>query len=439
VVLSNRDLQPFDIASIFHDVALGLVDIHSVSTPSIPQLSHGDLSLDNIMVTDRNEAVIIDFGAAKMGRDSTLSRELFGKLGYFSPEQLLGPADGPPADVWQFGVALVRVAAGHMPFGLGPASTLRVLDDVPNLNGLPAGLAETVLACLVKDPQRRATAQEIANMLGRRMFHRAGLSNRVVPALSPVVAIGFAVGEDGILERRVKVQSSTFDNLGHWPAGSPGLAIGDLFPLFPGVEAYNQSRPRRQVVASPTRCPCCGTTVVTTVGNWRTAHRPGLHVRDVVEPWFCPAGYACKDQLGLTLMGFRIFTHMKALVGWAGAEAEAAGLTPADILAGAAKDLVLPPEALAREPGRLQRLDDERMAYVERVKRGDALSLLMALGLPGSSPDWGRSRPTLQDLQTDDPATALPDVAEWLREPLRDWWQERSDAVQASVRAVLSA
>jgi len=370
-----------------------------------------------------------------MGRDSTLSRELFGKLGYFSPEQLLGPADGPPADVWQLGVALVRAASGHMPFGLGPASTLRVLDDVPNLNGLPPGLAGTVLACLAKDPQRRATAQEVAGMLARMLFFRWGLRDSPL-TLTPVLAIRFTLDADGVLERQGKIRRSTRDIKGHWTTGSPDLAVGDLVPPFTGMEAHNLARPRRQVVAPPTCCPCCGTAVVTTVGNWRTAHRPELRAHYVVEPWFCPAGYACKDQLGSALVRFSIHTGMKALRGWAGAEAEAAGLTPADILAGAAKDLVLPPEALDREPGRLQRLDDERMAYVEKVTRGDALSLLMALGLPGSGPDWGRSRPTLQDLQINDFAVALPDVAEWLREPLRDWWEERSDALLASVRAV---
>ena len=95
------------------------------------------MTLDNIMVTDRNAAVIIDFGAAKMGNDSSVSRELFGKLGYFSPE-------ATARSVW--GVAIRHLAVrcrtgqgGYRTYaiGTGPESTRRVLDETPNLKGYP--------------------------------------------------------------------------------------------------------------------------------------------------------------------------------------------------------------------------------------------------------------------------------------------------------------
>jgi eukaryotic-like serine/threonine-protein kinase len=158
VVLAQRELDVRSLAAIFRDVAGGLKDIHAVSTIDIPRLCHGDVSLENIMVTPRNGATLIDLGAERMGQGPTLSREVFGKLGYFAPEQLLAQHFGTPAEVWQFGVALAMAACGQWAFGTGPESLMKTLDDAPNLVGLPGEFEAVVFGCLTKDPVLRPKA-----------------------------------------------------------------------------------------------------------------------------------------------------------------------------------------------------------------------------------------------------------------------------------------
>ncbi|KRF24778.1 hypothetical protein ASG95_09870 [Phycicoccus sp. Soil803] len=120
--------------------------------------------------------------------------------------------------------------------------------------------------------------------------------------------------------------------------------------------------------------------------------------------------------------------------------AAAAGLTPADILEGAANTrLALSEELRYKEPDRLARLDREKRAFAERARNGDAMSLLMAFGIPGHTPDWGWPRTKLTDLLADEPDGVLPQMADWLRAPFREWWQERGDEVRRASLALLTA
>ena len=456
VTLTKRDLTPPDLAVIFRNVALGLADIHAVSTPAIPQLSHGDLTLDNIMVTERNAAMIIDFGAAKMGTDTDLSRELFGKFGYFAPEQLRGVVSGPPADIWQLGVTLAAAATGHMPFGNGPGSHQRILDDMPNLNGLPAILVDAVLACLRMDPSVRPTATAVAFML-RPSADRWNFQDSPDDILSPVIAVGFTTEADGILQRRANTQFSAdkfgADNRRNWLDATSDIAVGDLVqPGYRGdltepggnVIGHVRLRPHhRTLIRAPQHCPGCGTVLLATAGNWRRAAWDWRWLRDGVESWYCPAGYNCQDQALLNLFRFdhRAGTRLEDFL----LDPAAASLRPVDILDGTASTTL----ALLQhrqyghqmtEQG-LQRHQRRRTAFIDGVRQHANL-LPWALGAPGTASSWGLGL-TLQDLRTDTPGDAMPAaVREQLRqeraESLCGWWEEHVDELQACVRAVLS-
>jgi DNA (cytosine-5)-methyltransferase 1 len=176
-VLVHRSLDVQSLAAIFRDVAAGLKDIHAVSNAQFPQLCHGDVTLDNIVVTPRNHAILIDLGAARTGQNSNQSREMFGKFGYFAPEQIRNQDTGPPTDVWQFGVALAKAACEHSPFGHGPGSVKKTLEDPPNLAGLPHEFREVVLGCLNKRAAQRPTAADLAAAL-ERIARPAGIGSK---------------------------------------------------------------------------------------------------------------------------------------------------------------------------------------------------------------------------------------------------------------------
>ncbi len=252
-VLNRRSLSVPELLSVFTDVARGLAAIHAVTTAAIPMLSHADLSLDNIMVTDRNAAVIIDLGAARTGNDSSLSRDLFGKFGYFAPEQLLGGTGGPPGDMWQLGVCMVRATTLHMPFGTGPESTLRILEAAPNAADLPHEFANVVAKCLTKDPVSRPAASEAVSLIAEA----ATLYKPLLMPESPyiweghrtgqrVTALSFKLDGNGVVQRHGSIDDPPLANYRQWSVMGPEVAVGDFVApsLSAGVFAPAGFRPR---------------------------------------------------------------------------------------------------------------------------------------------------------------------------------------------------
>jgi len=159
---------------------------------------HRDLKPSNVLVGERDEPRVTDFGLAKkLTVDSalTLSGQLLGSPNFMPPEQASSTQGkvGPQSDVYGLGALLYHVVTGRPPFH---AATLeetlhQVFEQEPvsarALNpGVPRDLDTICLKCLEKDPQRRyPTAQAVAEELGRFL--------RSEPILArPVNAIGKA-------------------------------------------------------------------------------------------------------------------------------------------------------------------------------------------------------------------------------------------------------
>ena len=98
-------------------------------------LVHGDLRPDNIVVTPKGSAKILNFGlsqwtpsgqarAAASSSDG-LGDDPHGVAGYLSPEQALGGTIDERSDVFSFGAVLYEMLTGRSPFaGATPAATM---------------------------------------------------------------------------------------------------------------------------------------------------------------------------------------------------------------------------------------------------------------------------------------------------------------------------
>jgi hypothetical protein len=65
--------------------------------------------------------------------------------------------------VWAWATTMVFAATGHPPFGDDTVVAVinRVMHEPPNLRGLPPDLHRLIASCLVKEPERRPTAQQL--------------------------------------------------------------------------------------------------------------------------------------------------------------------------------------------------------------------------------------------------------------------------------------
>src|SRR2546427_8184966 len=92
---------------------------------------HRDLKPGNILLDDRGEPLVSDFGLAKWlnaNKDLTKSLTTFGTAGYIAPEQAEGAANNltPAADVYSLGAILFDLLTGRPPFlGDNPLSVIR--------------------------------------------------------------------------------------------------------------------------------------------------------------------------------------------------------------------------------------------------------------------------------------------------------------------------
>jgi eukaryotic-like serine/threonine-protein kinase len=143
------------------DYAIQLVE--GLSRAHEAAIVHRDIKPANVMVTDRGQVRIVDFGVATgSGVAADPDGTRVGTIAYMSPEQTRGLAVDHRTDLWSVGVVLYEMIAGVRPFrGDTEEAVLHGIrnHDPPALESLrpevPPELVGVVRRCLARDPALR--------------------------------------------------------------------------------------------------------------------------------------------------------------------------------------------------------------------------------------------------------------------------------------------
>ena len=166
-----------EIVTLGCNVLSGLHNIHSKG------LIHFDVKPDNVLLSDRGEGLLSDFGLAKQMNFAgvALQDRLYNKMN--APEATRGDQFDRTFDLYQFGLTLYRMCNGdetfnaqYLAYGAGAAfDRVSFRNDLRNGRfpdrhvfppHVPARLRRVIRQCLETDPANRyQSAVEVANAL----------------------------------------------------------------------------------------------------------------------------------------------------------------------------------------------------------------------------------------------------------------------------------
>ena len=123
-------------------------------------VTHRDIKSANMMITDKGQVKIMDFGLAKMrgGAQVTKMGTTLGTAAYMSPEQAQGMKTDHRTDIWAFGVVLYEMLTGKMPFpgDYEPAVFYAILNEEPEFpKEIPANLKAILQKTMAKNLHER--------------------------------------------------------------------------------------------------------------------------------------------------------------------------------------------------------------------------------------------------------------------------------------------
>ncbi len=207
--IEKDPLELDEAINISIQVAEGLEEAHKKG------IIHRDIKSANIMVTDKGQAKVMDFGLAKVKGASLLTREgtTLGTVAYMSPEQAQGKEVDPRSDIWSLGVVIYEMLSGKLPFiGDREASVLySVVHEEPKplkeiKRDLPPEMQQIINHALKKRPESRYSsaaemlkdlrkyqdvlrAEELGAFNLRTILRRIRRPQVAIPAVSLVIAI----------------------------------------------------------------------------------------------------------------------------------------------------------------------------------------------------------------------------------------------------------
>ena len=168
---------------------IGLRVLDALCVAHAEGVLHRDVKPANILIgRTPNEVMLADFGIATIEGHRPLTREgsVIGTVAYMAPERIMGSGKvGPASDMWSLGATLYTAVQGHSPYHRDKdiAIMLAILSESEAPAPLTGAhrLRPVIEGLLIKNPDARMRADEVAHLLGRIVAESIGSRPRPRP------------------------------------------------------------------------------------------------------------------------------------------------------------------------------------------------------------------------------------------------------------------
>ena len=133
-------------------------------------ICHRDIKPENILLTEKLDAKLTDFGLSRYFKKNELLNSSCGSPIYAAPEMLEGKSyDGTKIDIWSLGISLYTMVCGELPFVVDDENDIYILMDkiIKGNYNIPEFLSDEckdlIKNMLVTDPDKRITLEQIKN------------------------------------------------------------------------------------------------------------------------------------------------------------------------------------------------------------------------------------------------------------------------------------